>query len=97
MGILPETTAHFMRNKNLDNIQTDASRIVTGTTKFIPVQTLYDEIKWGTLESSRNKHKLVLFYITFNHISPAYLSFLFLLLSVVSQPTTYAMQKTSRL
>ena len=51
MGILPGTTAHFMRNKNLDNIQTDASRIVTGTTKFIPVQTLYDEIKWGTLES----------------------------------------------
>ena len=62
--------------QELDKIQTEAARIVTGTTKLISIQTLYDEIKWETLESRRNKHKLVLFYKMFNNISPAYLSYL---------------------
>ena len=60
--------------QELDKIQTEAARIVTGTTKFISIQTLYDEIKWEILESRRNKHKLVLFYKMYNNISPAYLS-----------------------
>ena len=60
--------------QELDKIQTEAARIVTGTTKLISIQTLYDEIKWETLESRRNKHKLVLFYKMFNNISPVYLS-----------------------
>ena len=60
--------------QELDKIQIEAARIVTGTTKLISIQTLYDEIKWETLETRRNKHKLVLFYKMFNNISPAYLS-----------------------
>ena len=42
--------------QELDKIQTEAARIVTGTTKLISIQTLYDEIKWETIESRRNKH-----------------------------------------
>ena len=60
--------------QELDKIQNEAARIVTGTTKLISIQTLYGEIKWETLETRRNKHKLVLFYKMFNNISPAYLS-----------------------
>lgn len=60
--------------QELDKIQIEAARIVTGTTKLISIQSLYEEIKWETLETRRNKHKLVLFYKMFNNISPVYLS-----------------------
>ena len=68
--------------QELDKIQIEAARIVTGTTKLISIQTLYGEMKWETLEARRNKHKLVLFLkclkIFHQHIS----LLLFLLLSV---------------
>ena len=47
-------------------IQLEAARIVTGTTKLVSVQHLYDEIGWETLDVRRRKHKLVLFYKMYN-------------------------------
>lgn len=60
--------------QELDKIQNEAARIVTGTTKLISIQALYDETKWETLESRRKKHKLILFYKMFHNIAPTYLS-----------------------
>ena len=58
----------------LDKIQNEAARIVTGTTKLVSIRALYEEIKWDTLEERRRKHKLNLFYKMVNGLSPPYLS-----------------------
>ena len=58
----------------LDKIQNEAARIVTGTTKLISLQALYDDTEWETLEERRRKSKLVLFYKMPNDLSPSYLS-----------------------
>ena len=63
------------QNKNeLELIQLEAARISTGTTKLVSVANLYIETGWETLDARRNKHKLVLFYIMFNDLTPLYLS-----------------------
>ena len=64
----------------LDKIQNEAARIVTGTTKLVSIENLYEETKWKTLEERRRKHKLTLFYKMVNNLSPSYLS------SLVPQP-----------
>ena len=46
----------------LDKIQNEAARIVTGTTKLVSIRELYKEINWDTLDERRRKHKLALFY-----------------------------------
>ena len=61
--------------QELEKIQIEAPRIVTGTTKLVSIQALYDETVWETLESRRYKHKLVLFYKMQSMISPLYLFF----------------------
>ena len=58
----------------LDKIQNEAARIVTGTTKLVSIENLYEETKWETLEERRRKHKLTLFYKMVNNLSPSYLS-----------------------
>ena len=58
----------------LDKIQNEAARIVTGTTKLVSIRALYEEVKWDTLEERRRKHKLALFYKMVNGLSPPYLS-----------------------
>ena len=46
----------------LDKIQNEAARIVTGATKLVSINALYNEIQWDTLEKRRRDHKLTLFY-----------------------------------
>ncbi len=58
----------------LEKIQHEAARIVTGTTKLESIQRLMDEVGWETLESRRKKHKLILFYKMSNNLTPDYLS-----------------------
>lgn len=58
----------------LDKIQNEAARIVTGATKLISIQALYDETKWETLEDRRRKSKLTLFYKMFHGLAPLYLT-----------------------
>lgn len=58
----------------LDKIQNEAARIVTGATKLVSLNALYNEIQWDTLEKRRNDHKLTLFYKMKYNITPVYLS-----------------------
>ena len=44
----------------LEKIQLEAARIVTGTTKLISIENLYKETGWETLSSRRRQHKLTL-------------------------------------
>ena len=58
----------------LEKIQIEATRIVTGTTKLISVNLLYQEIGWEPLTQRRTKYKLHMFYKMSNDLSPAYLT-----------------------
>ena len=60
--------------QELDKIQTEAARIVTGATKLVSLHALFDEVNWEPLEARRMKHRLLLLYKMFNKLSPEYLS-----------------------
>ena len=60
--------------QELEKIQLEAARISTGATKLISIQKLYEETGWEPLETRRKKHKLVLFFKMYNHLTPPYLS-----------------------
>ena len=57
----------------LDKIQIEAARIVTGAAKLVSIDSLYTETGWETLASNRKKHKLHLFYKMQNSLTPDYL------------------------
>ena len=57
----------------LENVQTEAARIVTGGTKLTSVEKLYEETGWETLSKRREHHKLCLFYKIVNREAPEYL------------------------
>ena len=58
----------------LEKIQIEAAKIVTGTTKLLSLDKLYQETGWETLEERRKKYKLCLFYKMSNNLCPNYLS-----------------------
>ena len=47
---------------SLENIQKEAARIATGTTKLVSLENSYSEIGWETLDIRRKTQKLTLFY-----------------------------------
>ena len=52
-----------------------SARIVTGATKLVSLEVLYNETGWESLETRRSKHKMCsVFYKMNNNISPNYLS-----------------------
>ena len=55
--------------EELEKIQLEAARIVTGTTKLVSVDKLYIETGWEPLKASRRKHKLTLFYEIILHLT----------------------------
>lgn len=57
----------------LDKIQNEAGRIVTGTTKLISIAELNRETGWETLAERRRKHRLIMFYKMLHGLTPAYL------------------------
>ena len=57
----------------LEKIQKEAARIVTGATKLVSIDSLYSETGWETLALRRKKHKLQLFYKMQNSLTPDYL------------------------
>ena len=79
----------------LDKIQNEAARIVTGTTKLVSIRELNNETKWETLESRRQKHKLILFYKMVNQLTPAYLSTL--VPPLVSEVSSYNLRNSQNL
>ena len=58
----------------LEKIQLEAARIVTGATKLVSSEVLYNETGWESIETRRSKHKICLFYKMNNSISCNYLS-----------------------
>ena len=61
-------------SKDLETIQNEAARIVTGATKLKSLQSLYIETSWQSLACRRQKSKLVLFYKMQNEMTPEILS-----------------------
>ena len=57
----------------LEKIQYEAARIVSGATKLISINVLLKETGREPLSSRRKKHKLVLFYKMVNGLCPDYL------------------------
>ena len=68
---------------SLWQIQTEAARIATGTTKLVSIENLYSEIGWDTLEARRKKQKLTFFYKMVHNLTPNY--FTSLILSTVNE------------
>ena len=58
----------------LDKIQNEAARIVTGATKLVSLDNLSQESCWESLETRRHKHKLILFYKMVHGLTPNFLS-----------------------
>ena len=58
---------------DLERLQIDAARVVTGTNRYASKQLLYVETGWETLSSRREKQRLVLFYKIFNSLAPKHL------------------------
>jgi hypothetical protein len=54
----------------LEIVQIEAGRIITCLRCNSSRQKLYHELGWKTLENRRNKHKLILFYIILNGLTP---------------------------
>ena len=59
--------------EDLENIQKEAARIATGTTKLVSIENLNREIGWVTLEVRKNEQKLTLFYKMVHNLTPSYL------------------------
>ena len=81
---------------DLEKIQNEAARIVSGATKLVSINSLLLETGWETLSSRRKKHKLKLFFKMKNDLSPAYLSSLVppTVGSTVLQHTHYVTRQT---
>ena len=67
------TTAHLKLKKQLDAIHVEAARIITGATKLCSIEKLFFDLGWESLQSRRNKHKLVIFYKILHGLTPDYL------------------------
>ena len=60
--------------KQLESIHAEDARIITDATKLCSIEKLFNDLGWETLQSRRNKHKLVLLYIVLHGLAPNYLS-----------------------
>ncbi|MEW8546433.1 MAG: reverse transcriptase domain-containing protein, partial [Candidatus Thiodiazotropha sp.] len=60
--------------KQLDAIHIEAARTITGATKLCGIDRLFSDLGWESLQSRRDKHKLVIFYKIMNGLTPSYLS-----------------------
>ena len=65
---------HTIRKQEIENIQIEAARIATGTTKLVSLNALYQETGWVKPEKRRENHKLVMFDKMCNDLTPSYLS-----------------------
>ena len=80
---------------DLEKIQNEASRIVTGATKSVSINSLIQETGWETLLNHRKKHKLLLFYKMKHYMSPDYLSSL--VPPTIGSTTNYQLRNSSNL
>lgn len=81
--------------EELDKIQHEAARIVTGATKLISIHALQHEVGWETLSDRRRKHKLVLLFKMKHNLVPSYISSL--VPQDVGQSTRYNLRNSDNL
>ena len=79
----------------LEKIQHETARIATGTTRLISINSLYNEIKWDSLQKRRNDHRLTLFFKMKNNLTPNCLSSL--VPQAVGQTTQYRLRNSNDL
>ena len=60
--------------KKLESIHEEAARIITGATSLCSIEKLLWDLGWESLQSRRNKHKLIIFYKIINGLTPDYLT-----------------------
>ena len=59
--------------RELDKIQHEAARIVTGATALVSLQALYNDVRWELLQERRTKHfffkcGMILSPVTYQHL-----------------------------
>ena len=59
--------------ENVEKIQIEAGRVVTGATKSCSRAKILQETGWDSLEKRHYKHRMVTFYKMVNNLSPPYL------------------------
>jgi hypothetical protein len=59
--------------EELEKINYEAARIVTGATKLVSIEKLFIEVGWEHLSKRRLKHKLITFYKMLHGLAPQYL------------------------
>ena len=82
-------------SNELEKIQNEAARIVTGATKLVSINSLLTETGWETLALRRKKHKLALFYKMQNDLTPNYLCSL--VPATVGSASSYPLRNASNL
>ena len=78
---------------DLEKIQIEAGRIVSGATKLVALDRLYQELGWLKLSEKRKLHKLFLFYKMENGLAPDYLADL--IPPHVRDETSYSLRNTT--
>ena len=63
--------------ENLDKVQIEAARIVTGITRSASINKIYKETGWLTIENRCKYQKLILIYKIINGLTPEYLHEIF--------------------
>ena len=81
------------QNSDIESVQNEAARIVTGATKYCNVNSMLAEIKWDSLSDRRRKHKLVALYKMNHALSPKYL----INLLHTQQQTRYNIRTTNKI
>ena len=61
-------------SEELQKIQNETARIVTGAEKLVSLESLDDDTGWEKLAKRREKHKLIQYYKMHNEMTPDYLS-----------------------
>ena len=79
----------------LDKVQNEAARIVTGCAKLVAIRGLYEESGLETLSERRRKHKLILFHEMFNGLSPNYLNVF--VPQTVGESSSYSLRRPNNL
>ena len=81
--------------KQLDAIHVEAARIITGATKLCSIDNLYRELGLESLQSRRNKHKLVVLYKILHGSALNYLADL--IPPTVQETTRYSLRNSDHI
>ena len=81
--------------KQLESINIEAARIITGATKLCSIEKHFNDFGWETIQSRCNEHKRVLLYKVLHSLAPNYLSEL--VPPLVQDTTTYNLRNSDNI